>query len=168
MLSTRISLWRTFVLRTALALVVFLPLSFLDIIVGRIRPTEFLGPLLISLFVSVCFSFLWLLVYMILNLLRKLFGMIKYQNLSNFHMFAEFVSLYALIGFAFLFYFYGVESPGNGLSYGVSEGQLLRNGVLTELGLRDAIKNISGFILMSCLIQFLNVIFLISKRDFTE
>jgi hypothetical protein len=79
---------------------------------------------------------------------------------------SELFTFYVLIGFSF--YFYGMENPGNGISFGVSDGELLQNGQLTEMGLRDSIKNIAGVVVVSALIQFFNVAYFVSRVLFED
>jgi hypothetical protein len=163
MLNSKSTTLRLFIARFLLTLMVFTPLSFYDVIIGRIKLTEILGPTLMALFASFCFSLAWLITYAIARLVLRWRGFSGERLFNSALILSELVSLYIFIAAAFLFYYYIVENPGNGVSFGITEGPLLQNGKLTELGVRDAIDNIAGVILVSIVIQFLNAIFWLLK-----
>jgi hypothetical protein len=157
---------KTLGVRFFLALLLFAPLSFYDVFIGLIPTTQLLGPILISLFFSVFFTLVWLAIYGTTSTFLYLFWYhrTKYFEVSLF--ISELVTFYVFIGFAFYFYLYGMENPGNGISFGVSDGALLQNGRLTELGLRDSIKNIAAIIFGTGLVQFFNAVYLVSKINY--
>jgi hypothetical protein len=168
MLNNRNTFRKILSARFIVGLLVFLPLSFFDVFTGRINSTELLGPVLIALAASIAFTIIWLMTFAMIKTLLRLFKFTDDSGFTRALLLAEFVSLYVFITGAFVFYYYAIENPGNGLSFGVSSGTLLENGKLTELGVRDALNSIAGVTAVSAVLQFVSALHLVSKINFDD
>lgn len=157
-----VKLWANEIVRYVLArfTIVFSVMILVFLLFDRTSLISSRAPILLSTLSALLFVFVLLPVYGFIALIFRFCGSRDHTNVVKKLYVTEFVSLYVAIAFAFIVFYYDIENPGSGRSFGDSTGQLLRDGVLTELGLRDSLKNIASIVLLACLVQFLSLLYI--------